>query len=150
MERSPRQRGGGFFTRLTFCYIGGLGLWTGAVGLAAFMIAIHGGESLLQAQGFTFVTLILVQFFNAFNCRSLRNSLFMIGPFGNRWLMLAVAWEIILLSLVLYVPFLQDIFHTYAFGPGDWLVSLLLASSVFVVMEIVKIIASLRNTVARS
>ena len=149
MERLPRRRGEGFFNRLTLGYIGVLGLWTGVVTLTALLLALHWGKSLPQVQGFTFVTLILVQFFNAFNCRSLRHSLFKIGPFTNRWLLLAIAWEISILSLVVYVPFLQNVFHTYAFGPGDWTVSLLLASSILVAMEIVKIITKLRSSVAR-
>ncbi len=150
MERPPRRRGEGFFNRMTLGYIVGLGLWTGGVGLAALMLALHWGKSLPEVQGFVFVTVILNEFFAAFQCRSLRYSLFKIGPFTNRWLVLAVASQIILLCFVIYVPFLQNVFHTYALGPRDWIVSLLLASSVFVVMEIVKIITNLRNTVART
>ena len=159
MERPTRRRGEGFFNRLTLGYIGGLGLWTGVVALAAFMLAFQWSESLPpserveQAQGFAFVTLILVQFFNAFNCRSLRHSLFRIGPFTNRWLLLAITWEIILLSVVIYLPFLQNVFNTYAFGPRDWIISLLLASSILMVMEIAKMVGmmvgKLRGTVAR-
>ena len=150
MERRTRRRGEGFFNRLTISYIGGLGLWTGAVSLAAFVLAVHyWGHSIPQAQGFTFVTLILVQFFNAFNCRSLRNSVFRIGPFTNRWLLLAITWEMILLFVVIYLPFLQNVFNTYAFGPGDWITSLLLASSILVVGEIAKLIGKIRGAVDR-
>ena len=45
----------------------------------------------------TFVTLVLIQFFNAYNCRSDRLSLFH-HPFANRWLNIAVAWELALLD----------------------------------------------------
>ena len=149
MERLPRRRGEGFFNRLTLGFIGGLGLWTGVVALAALVLSLHWDYSLEQTQGFTFVTLILVQFFNAFNCRSLRHSVFKLGPFTNRWLLLAITWEIILLSLVIYVPFLQDVFHTYALSLEDWSISLLLASSIFVVMEIAKMVTKLRGSVAQ-
>ena len=91
----------------------------------------------------------MIQFFNAFNCRSLRHSLFKLGPFTNRWLLLAIPWEIILLSLVIYVPFLQNVFHTYALSLRDWIISLLLASSIFVVMEIAKMVIKLRNSTAQ-
>jgi Ca2+-transporting ATPase len=74
---------------------------------------------------------------------------FRIGPFTNRWLLLAITWEIILLLVVIYLPFLQNVFNTYAFGPGDWISSLLLASSIFVVAEIAKMVGNLRGTVAR-
>ena len=33
----------------------------------------------------TFVSLVLIQFFNAYNCRSDRHSVFR-QPFANRWL----------------------------------------------------------------
>lgn len=91
----------------------------------------------------------MIQFFNAFNCRSLRHSLFKLGPFTKRWLLLAITWEIILLSLVIYVPFLQNVFHTYALSLRDWIISLLLASSIFVVMEIAKMVIKLRNSIAQ-
>ena len=149
MERPTRRRGEGFFNRLTLGYIGGLGLWTGAVSLGAFMLALQWDYSIEQAQGFAFVTLILVQFFNAFNCRSLLHSVFSIGPFTNRWLLLAITWEVILLVVVIYVPFLQDVFNTYAFGPWDWIVSLLLASSILVVAEVAKMVGRLRGKATR-
>jgi Ca2+-transporting ATPase len=150
MERPTRRRGEGFFNRLTISYIVGLGLWTGAVALAAFMLSFHyWGYSIPQAQGFAFVTLILVQFFNAFNCRSLRHSVFGIGLFTNRWLLLAITWEILLLSVVIYLPFLQNVFNTYAFGPRDWMTSLLLASSILVVAELAKMIGKLGDTATR-
>tara|TARA_B100000315_G_scaffold246578_1_gene274031 strand:+ start:885 stop:3611 length:2727 start_codon:yes stop_codon:yes gene_type:complete len=143
MERPPRRRGEGFFNRFALGYIGGLGLWTGVVALVALMIAFHWGKSLPHAQGFTFVTLILVQFFNAFNCRSLRHSVFKLGLFTNRWLLVTVAWEVVVLCFVIYVPFLQNVFHTYALSPRDWIVSILLASSVFIMVEIAKMVAKL-------
>ena len=114
------------------------------------MLSFHyWGYSIPQAQGFTFVTLILVQFFNAFNCRSLRHSVFGMGLFTNRWLLLAITWEILLLSVVIYLPFLQNVFNTYAFGPGDWMTSLLLASSILVVAELAKMIGKLGGTATR-
>ena len=55
----------------------------------------------------TFVTLVLIQFFNAYNCRSDR-SRSCGAPFANRWLNMAVAWELVAARLVIvYVPFFQ-------------------------------------------
>jgi len=51
----------------------------------------------------TFVSVVLFEFFKAYNFRSDRNSVFM-QPFANKWLNLAVAWELMLLGLIVYLP----------------------------------------------
>jgi len=145
MERHPRRRGEGVFTRLTLGYIGGIGLWKGTIVLASFMLALSWGMSIVEAQGFTFVTLILVELANAFNCLDIRHSLFKVGPFTNRWLVLAICWEILLLCLLLNVPFLQNLFHLHAFSLGEWITILALVSSLFVVWEIAKFIVRWRG-----
>ena len=85
----------------------------------------------------TFVTLVLIQFFNAYNCRSDRLSIFR-QPFANRWLNVAVAWELVLLVTILYVPFFQRAFGTFGFTAADWLLTTALAFSIVPVLEAVK------------
>jgi hypothetical protein len=36
-------------------------------------------------------------------------------PFANRWLNFAIAWEVVLLAFIIYTPFLQQPFGTFAF-----------------------------------
>ena len=59
----------------------------------------------------TFVTLVLIEFFKAYNFRTDLQSALK-RPFANKWLNLAVAWELVLLALVVYVPFLHEPFGT--------------------------------------
>jgi Ca2+-transporting ATPase len=59
-------------------------------------------------------------------------------PFANKWLNLAVGWELILLVLVIYLPFLHKAFSTYALPLVDWLIVFGLAFSVMPVLEIAK------------
>ena len=61
----------------------------------------------------TFVSLVLIQFFNAYNSRSDRQSIVR-RPFANPWLNRAVAWELLLLAAVVYLPFLQRAFGTFS------------------------------------
>ena len=42
----------------------------------------------------TFVSLVLIQFFKAYNFRSDRHSVLR-HPFANKWLNLAIVWELI-------------------------------------------------------
>ena len=65
------------------------------------------GEGLGEARTTVFATLILIELFKAFSFRSDRRST-LEGTFRNRWLNLAVAWEIVLLTLVINVPFLEQ------------------------------------------
>ena len=85
----------------------------------------------------TFVSLVLIQFFKAYSFRSDRHSVLR-RPFANRWLNLAVAWELGLLALVVYLPFLQEPFSTYSLTTLDWLIVGALALSVVPVLELGK------------
>jgi Ca2+-transporting ATPase len=85
----------------------------------------------------TFVSLVLIQFFKAYNYRSDRLSV-LHRPFANRWLNAAVLWELVLLGLILYAPWLQVPFETFGLGATDWILVTALALSVVPVLEAVK------------
>jgi len=84
-----------------------------------------------------FVSLVLIQFFKAYNFRSDRHSVLR-QPFANRWLNRAILWEITLLLLLLYVPFLRDLFKIYSLPLIDWAIVLVAAATVMPVLELVK------------
>jgi len=113
------------------------GLWSALVNLTLFTWLLRAGRPLTEVMAMTFVTLVLIQFFNAYNCRSDRLSGFR-QPFANRWLNMAVGWEIVLLVIILNVPFLQQAFGTFSMPPGDWMLAIALAFSIVPVIEAVK------------
>jgi Ca2+-transporting ATPase len=55
-----------------------------------------------------------------FGCRTETTSVFKIGLFSNRLVLVGVAVELILLVSLIYVPFLQGIFNTAPIGLQDW------------------------------
>ena len=57
----------------------------------------------------TFLSLVGIQFVKAYNYRSDHRSA-LSRPFANRWLNLAILWEVGLLALIVTVPFLREIF----------------------------------------
>jgi Ca2+-transporting ATPase len=65
--------------------------------------------------------------------------LFQGGLFQNKWLNGAVLWEAASLVALVYVPFLQNPFHTFSFGFGDWLAVLLAAGTIVPVLEAAKV-----------
>jgi Ca2+-transporting ATPase len=140
MEKSPRLRNQSIFTRDVIIFMVIMGVWTCLSALFVFVWAANSGKSMIEAQSLCFVTLIGVQFLNAFNCRSLEKSIFNLGVRVNKWLLAAVGWEICMLLLVVYLPVLQGPFNTYSLDWFDWLVSLGSAISIVVVIELYKLI----------
>ena len=113
------------------------GVWSTLVNLGLFAWALGSGRSLAEAMTMTFVSLVLIQFFKAYNFRSDRHSV-LVRPFANRWLNLAIAWELAALALILYVPVLNEPFGTFALPLMDWVIVATAAFTVSPVLELAK------------
>jgi Ca2+-transporting ATPase len=137
MQRKPRDPRAGVFTRPLVMLLLAGGLWSAAINLGLFAWLLKSGRPLSEAMAMTFVSLVLIQFFKAYNYRSDRFSVLR-RPFANRWLNLAVGWELALLALILYTPFLQGPFGTFSFAWTDWALTVGLALTVVPVLEAVK------------
>ncbi|RJP49127.1 MAG: HAD family hydrolase, partial [Anaerolineaceae bacterium] len=137
MKRKPRNPRTGIFTRPVVSLMVAGGLWSTLINLGLFIWAMNSGRSIEEAMTMTFVSLVLIQFFKAYNFRSDRNSVFQ-RPFANKWLNTAIIWEIVLLFVIIYVPFLHDAFGTYYLPLVDWLIVLGLAVTIMPVLELVK------------
>ena len=147
MDRPPRDPRRGIFTPpVIFLVIVG-GLWSMTINLALFLWALHSGRGTAEATTMTFVSLVLVQFFKAYNFRSDRNSV-LLRPFANRWLNLAIGWEILLLGVIVYVPFFQGAFTTFALTLFDWVIVTTLAFSVSPVLELAKWLVRKKKRIA--
>jgi len=137
MQQPPRDPRAGIFTRpvATLMIVGGV--WSALVNLLTFTAMLALGHAVTEAMAITFVTLVLIQFVKAFNFRSDRYSVFH-HPFANRWLNLAILWEVGLLVAILYIPWLQEPFGTFSLDLHDWVVVLTAAFSILPVLELVK------------
>jgi Ca2+-transporting ATPase len=83
--------------------------------------------------------------FNVFNMRSQQHSIFSRDLFNNRWLWIAVVVSLLLHAAVVYLPPLQSAFDTVPLTLFDWLLAAGVASSVVVVMEVVKLVITNRK-----
>jgi len=137
MKRKPRNPRTGIFTRpvVTLMVLGGI--WSTIINLGLFTWALNSGRSLSESMTMTFVSLVLIQFFKAYNFRSDRHSV-LDKPFANKWLNTAILWEIALLIVIIYVPFLHEAFGTYYLPLTDWGIILGLAFSIVPVLELAK------------
>jgi Ca2+-transporting ATPase len=137
MRRQPRNPRAGIFTQPVVTLMVTGGLWSGFVNIGLFTWLLRTARPLEEAMAMTFVLLVVIQFFKAYNYRSDRLSVLQ-QPFANRWLNMAVAWELVLLIAIAYVPFLQRAFGTFSFSASDWLLTVALAFSIVPVLEGVK------------
>ncbi len=137
MKRKPNDPKQGIFSRSVLALMLTGGLWSTIVNLSLFQWALSSGRSLQESMTMTFVSLVLIQFFKAYNFRSEKNSIFN-RPFANRWLNLAIVWELVLLALIIALPVLRGPFGTYFLTLEDWVVVIVSASTVIPVIEILK------------
>ncbi|HEX2110230.1 MAG TPA: cation-translocating P-type ATPase [Gaiellaceae bacterium] len=139
MRRPPRSRSEGIFTRPVVTLIAVGGAWSALTTLSLFTWALASGRPLAEAMTLTFATLVLIEFFKAYSFRSDRNSV-LDRPFANRWLNVAVLWELALVALVINVPFLQDAFGTRPLPLEAWLLVAALAFTIVPVLELAKLV----------
>jgi Ca2+-transporting ATPase len=137
MKRPPNDPKQGIFTRSVMALMLSGGLWSTVVNLTLFEWARQSGRSLREAMTMTFASLVLIQFFKAYNFRSQSLSITR-KPFANRWLNLAISWELIMLAAVIYVPILAIPLSTFRMTAADWLIVLSGSLTVIPVIEAVK------------
>ncbi len=137
MRRPPRNPRTSIFTRpvVTLIVVGGG--WSAAINVGMFAWALGSGRSTTEAMAITFVSLLLIQFLKAFSFRSDRTSV-LHRPFANRWLNVAVLWELVLLVLIIYVPVLQKPFGTISLQPMEWAALIGASATVVPVLELAK------------
>jgi Ca2+-transporting ATPase len=137
MKRKPRNPRTGIFTRPVVSLMLAGGIWSTFINLGLFIWSSNSGRSQAEAMTMTFVSLVLIQFFKAYNFRSDRHSVFQ-NPFANKWLNRAIIWEIGLLLLIIYLPALHEPFNTFSLPLMDWSIILGLSLTVVPVLELVK------------
>jgi len=143
MEQAPRNTNSGVFTRsvVTLMLVGGG--WSTVANLTLFTWALESGRSVTLAMSMTFVSLVLLEFVKAYNFRSDRHSIFR-RPFANKWLNLAILWEVVLLVFILSFEPLHEAFGTSPLSRSDWLMAGVPALSLTPVLELTKWIVSRR------
>lgn len=90
-------------------------------------------------------TIAVAQWFNAWNCRSGRTSLFAMNPFSNKFLVGALGIVLVLQLAAIYSPVLQLVLRTVPLSLSDIGLCILLAAPTILVEEVRKLIAFLSS-----
>jgi P-type Ca2+ transporter type 2C len=110
------------------------------IGTGAFLIFrwAESRMSLEAAESMTFCALNTFVWFIAFSARSDEHSIFKIGLFRNKILVLSIAFVALLQVAIVYIPFFQTAFHTAPIRLLDWGIILGAGLALFSLEEIRK------------
>ena len=143
MKRLPRNKDEGIFAN-------GLGfdvLYQGVLIALVTIVSYFVGHYLEtgiweignSAEGMTmaFLTMSLAEIFHSFNMRSQRESIFSLKN-HNVYLYLAMVFSFVMTSLLIFVPFLRNIFGLTVISLNEYVIAIGMAIMVLPVVEIVK------------
>ena len=115
MNKKPRKNTKGIFTKGMSWRIVYQGIMIGLLTLAAFIIGlategVTPEEKIKIAQTMAFAVLAYSELVHVFNIRNNKESIFKSNPFNNSKLILAVVVSAALMSIVLVIPQLRNVF----------------------------------------
>lgn len=108
--------------------------------LLLFQLEYTATGSIEKARTIAFTTLVLFELLHAFNARSLHTSIFNKHFFSNRHIFTAVLGSLLLTVLAVHTSLGNSIFGTMPLTAGEWITSLIVASSVIIISEIIKML----------
>lgn len=111
------------------------------------LFSVYAQSDLSKALTLSLTTLAVFQWFNAWNCRSDKESIFTTNPFSNKFLLAATGIVVLLQALAVYTPFMHVILHTTPLSWGEWLLCIAIAFSIVVVEETRKFLYRRRHSV---
>ena len=143
LSEAPRNPKTGILTKDFMTTI----LTQGGVIAVCTMIAFHTGlrtGSAATASTMAFATLTLARLFHGFNCRS-KHNIFKLG-FSSNWYSLgAFAAGVVLLGIVMFVPFMQNLFSVTPLTQSQIVNVCILAAVPTVLIQMFKIIRDIKH-----
>lgn len=137
MMRKAREKNEGIFANGLWGKIVLRGALIGVSTVASFAITlVYSNGNLQISRTVALCTLVMSQLFHVFECRSERSSVFSLGVFSNIYLVLAVISSFTLLLLIVYLPWMQAIFHTQGLGLINWGVVMLLSGAISLISSL--------------
>jgi Ca2+-transporting ATPase len=141
MKRAPRKPDAPLLskTRRTILLVQAFAIALCALAAFAFVLLVEQG-GLTRARTMAFTVIVLAELFQAFNARSLRQSIFSPHLQANWKLAWAALGGVVLQLLLTYLPPLQLVFQTEALSLLDLGAALTFASFTLWTTELVKLI----------
>ena len=152
MNQPPRARSERLMSRTTLTRVAYIGAIQSVFAVAGFLYVLlshgwHWGDMswmdptnvhylfYCEALTMTQAAIVAGQVANGFGCRTERESLFKVGLFTNKFLVISQIVGIGIMCAISYVPFLQDIFKTAPLTLADWGLLVVAAVTLFFAEE---------------
>lgn len=152
MEKPPRSQKVGFLDRplfvKAFLYYGMLeaGISLGAYfyvnylnGWPSVPLASEGAVY-MAATTMSLASIVFCQIGIVMNARTEKESIFTVGVFSNKKILLGIFAEIVILILIIYVPFLQKVFGTSTIGIKEWIFLISIPAPLIAIEELRKLL----------
>lgn len=139
MSEKPRDREESLFAHGGMIFTLMNGFFIGTITLVAFRYGLN--TSPMKAQTMAFMVLSMSQLFHSLNLRSTRHSIFEVGLFKNKWLILTLLFGIGLQVAVSELPVFHTLLKTVSLNLVEWGIVFGLSMSVILINEISKWIA---------
>ena len=117
----------------------------GGMDLSAKPCSYLSGAGKKPASTMSLSVLVAIEMFNALNAISEDGSLLTMPPWVNPWLLVAMAVSFGLHFVILYVPFLADIFSIVPLTVNDWIVVTAFSFPVVLIDECLKAVGRARQ-----
>jgi Ca2+-transporting ATPase len=142
MKRPPRQPNSPILTRdlVIQIIIVSTCILVSAYGL--FEWALKDGASLEEARTIAVNTIVMIEIFYLFNCRSLTKSVFRMEFFSNKLIFLGVGAMILLQIVFTYIPVMNEIFQSKPIELDSWLKIIGVSLVTFLIIEIKKFVSN--------
>jgi Ca2+-transporting ATPase len=122
------------------------GVMLAAIALGAFAYSLYGlHQEVDQARTVAFTVMVITQLVHAFNCRSERRSLFHLGLWTNRPLLLAFSLSLGIQIAVLIIPAAAPVFKIAPLSIVDWVGIGVVGVLPFLLMELMKVLGRQRG-----
>jgi Ca2+-transporting ATPase len=108
----------------------------GAFGL--YEVELARGVPVAQARTVAVNVVVMVELFYLFNSRSLSFSMFQIGLFSNKFVVIGAALMILVQLLFTYAPFMNTILSTAPISAVEWAAIVAVGLASYVVIEVEK------------
>lgn len=89
--------------------------------------------------------LVVIEMFNALNALSEDNSLLVMPPWINPWLIVAIAGSILSHMVILYIPFFNQIFGIVPLNAKEWVMIVAFSAPVCLIDEVLKFFGRIMN-----
>lgn len=142
MDQKPRDTKEKLLNRETLVKVVIQGTGLMLAGLTAFKLGLHviPGASVTQAITMAFMTVVFGELFRAFSARSETKFLFQYNPFSNRFLNYSIFISVGLVFVLIYVPFIANVFSLEALTFVELLIAMALGFVPMLFGELTKVV----------